>query len=131
MINIPLTVKRTFFAASASALLFAPAVASAGLKANIEKGAKDTGQGAGLGQTPLAETVGKVIQAFLGLIGVVLVVLIIYAGFLWMTASGNEEQVTKAKTIIKNAVIGMVILMAAYAISNFVLTSVLEGTGAT
>ena len=45
---------------------------------------------------------------------------IIYAGVLWMTAAGNEGQVTKAKNIIITSVIGTVIIAAAYAITNFV-----------
>ena len=60
------------------------------------------------------------INTALGLTGIILLVIIIYAGFLWMTAQGNEEQVTKAKNILKNAVIGMVLVFASYAIAWFV-----------
>lgn len=73
----------------------------------------------------LGEVVGGYINAALGLLGVILVVLIIYAGFLWMTAGGNADQVKKAKQLILNAVIGMIIIFAAYSITNFVLTNVL------
>ena len=48
---------------------------------------------------------------------------ILYAGFLWMTAGGNEENVTKAKTMMRNAVVGFIIISAAYATVNFVITS--------
>lgn len=69
----------------------------------------------------LAGIVGIVIQAFLGLLGVIFLVLIIYAGYSWMTAQGDEEKVTKAKDTIQRAIIGLVIIIAAYAISYFVL----------
>ncbi|HSD12701.1 MAG TPA: pilin [Patescibacteria group bacterium] len=79
----------------------------------------------------LPTLIGRFIGAALGLLGVILVVLIIYAGFLWMTAQGNEEKVKKAKAMITNAVIGMIIIFAAYAITNFVISSLrtsLEGS---
>ncbi|MEA3248935.1 MAG: hypothetical protein U9Q03_01085 [Patescibacteria group bacterium] len=80
------------------------------------------------GETDLAVIIGGVIQAAFGLLGIVLLVLILYGGYLWMTAGGNEEQVGKAKKIITNAVIGLVIIMAAYAIANFVVGAITEST---
>ncbi len=77
----------------------------------------------------LPTILGNLVRTALGLLGVILVLLIIYSGYLWMTASGNEEQVTKAKKMITNAVIGMVITLAAYAITGFVVNAVLTGTG--
>ncbi len=71
--------------------------------------------------------VGNVIGVFLSLLGIIFMILIIYGGFKWMTARGAEEEVTAAKTIIRNAVIGLIIVMAAYAISFFI-TSQLEKT---
>jgi len=64
---------------------------------------------------------GNIIYAMLGLLGIIFVVLTIYAGFLWMTAQGNEEQISKAKKMLVNAVIGLVIIMAAWSITAFVL----------
>lgn len=79
-------------------------------------------------RTQLATTIGKIVNAALGLLGVVLLVLILYGGFLWMTAGGNEDQVSKAKKIITNAVVGLVIIMAAYAIAGFVVEAVSTAT---
>ncbi len=102
------------------------------LTSSMDKFATSSGMGksgqAASGQSGLIETIGKLIQAALGLLGIILVVLVIYAGFLWMTASGNEEQVSKAKKMLSNAVIGMVIIMAAYAITAFVVSSIVAGT---
>ena len=80
--------------------------------------------GAGLSGGALEQIVPNIISGFLGLLGLVCVILIIYAGYLWMTAGGNEEQVTKAKKIITNAVIGLIIVMLAYSISYFVISRV-------
>jgi hypothetical protein len=68
----------------------------------------------------LTDIVGTVINAVLATVGTIFLVLTIYAGILWMTASGNEEQVEKAKNIIKAAVIGLFVTMSAYAITSFI-----------
>jgi len=78
--------------------------------------------------TPLPEMVGNIIKVVLTFLGVVVIVIVIYAGFLWMTAGGNPEDVTKAKQWLTNAVIGLAIILAAYAITNFVITSLLDAT---
>jgi amino acid transporter len=73
--------------------------------------------------------VGRVIAAALQLIGVVFFILMLYAGFLWMTARGNSEQVEKARDMIIAAIIGLVIVTAAYAITDY-LTKGVTGTSA-
>jgi hypothetical protein len=67
-------------------------------------------------------TVGRIINYLLGFLGVIFLGLIIYAGFLWMTASGNTEQVTKAKKLMGNAVVGLLIVLASFAISRLVFS---------
>ena len=67
------------------------------------------------------ETLGLFLNIILSVLGVALLVLFIYAGFLWMTAAGNDTRVAKAKSILVNAVVGMLILVSAYAISSFVV----------
>lgn len=59
--------------------------------------------------------------------GVLLLVYLIFAGFLWMTSSGDEG-VKKAKSMIQNAIIGLIIIVSAFAISNFVLGSLVKVT---
>jgi len=89
-----------------------------------------TGYG-GVTPTPasLAELVATIIKAFLGLLGIIFVVLIIYAGYGWMTAAGEEEKVNKAKDTLKQAVIGLIIIIAAYAITYFVFSNLPGGAG--
>ena len=83
----------------------------------------------GLGDQDLDETLGLLINVLLGLLGIIFLVLTIYAGFLWMTAGGDEKKVAKARGIIITAVIGLVILLSAYAISSFVLDQLITATG--
>lgn len=72
---------------------------------------------------PIIETI---IQVALSFLGVIFLMLTIYGGFLWMTAAGNEEQVGKAKKILTGAIIGLIIVVGAYAISTLVISK-LEG----
>ncbi len=69
----------------------------------------------------LAQIVGVVIQAFLSLLGIIFVVLMIYAGYNWMMAQGEEDKVVKAKDTLKRAIIGLAITVGAYAISYWVI----------
>ena len=70
--------------------------------------------------------IGNVIGVALGFVGIILVVLMLYAGFNWMTAAGEADKVQTAQDTIKRAVIGLIITVSAYAIANFVLTEVLK-----
>jgi len=66
----------------------------------------------------------------LGFVGVVFLILMIVGGLMWMTAAGNDERVNKAKSLITNAVIGMVIVFSAYAITYFVTETLLNSNSA-
>jgi len=68
------------------------------------------------------------IRGILGLTASLSVGLIIYAGFLYMSSRGDESQVDKAKKLLTAAVIGLVIIFAAYSISYFVGKSAVEVT---
>ena len=70
----------------------------------------------------LTYVVGSIISVALSVLGIVLLIFMLYGGFLWMTAGGDAEQVKKAKTIMINSVVGLIILLAAYAISAYVIT---------
>lgn len=73
-----------------------------------------------LSSTDPRERAGQLIGIVLSFIGVLFLILIIYAGIMWMTASGNDQQINKAKGLIINAVIGLIIVFAAYAITAYV-----------
>lgn len=72
--------------------------------------------------------VQTVINVFLSVIGVLLLVYILYAGYNWLTAQGEEEKVTRAKDTITRAIIGAIIIIGAYAISMFVMSRLEKGT---
>lgn len=75
-----------------------------------------------LGKKDLRETVADIINAALGLLGIVAVVIVVIGGFLWMTAGGSGEQVEKAKGWIFSGIIGLAIILSAYAITRFVIS---------
>lgn len=75
----------------------------------------------GLPATDIRLIVANIIRAALGLLGLVLLVLFLYGGYLYMTSGGNEEQVASAKKILINATIGLGIILSAYAIVLFVM----------
>ncbi len=68
------------------------------------------------------------INIVLSLIGVLFIGLMIYGGYNWMSAGGSEEKVTKAKGTIVEAMIGLIVVIAAYAISYFVLEFIIDLT---
>jgi hypothetical protein len=93
------------------------------LQSNLSgDGGLQSGLGAPEGDLPTI--VGKIIKVAVGVLGIVLTALIVYGGYLWMTAGGDQGQVKKAKDYITNGVIGLIICILAYAITNFVVAKI-------
>lgn len=82
----------------------------------------NTGLGGSLNSTDPRTTAGRIINIALGFLGVIAVILIVYAGFKWMTAAGNEEAVDSAKKLLTAAIIGLIIIFMAWGIATFVLS---------
>ena len=100
---------------------------------NLDKGgylknAQKTSGYAEATETTLAENVGKIINIALSLVGTIFTVLIVYSGFLWMTASGDSSQIDKAKQILTSSVIGLIIVLSAYSLSNFIVGKMIDTT---
>lgn len=74
----------------------------------------------------ILEVVTDVIRMLLGLMALIFLIIIIIAGFKWMTAGGGEEKINSAKKLIGNALIGLLIIFFAYAITAFVFTVALK-----
>jgi hypothetical protein len=72
------------------------------------------------GQTDLPSIIGKVVGAILAFLGAVFFGLILWAGMGWMLAKGNEEEITKAKETIFGAVLGIMVVLGAYAITRLI-----------
>ncbi|PIT87036.1 MAG: hypothetical protein COU31_05110 [Candidatus Magasanikbacteria bacterium CG10_big_fil_rev_8_21_14_0_10_40_10] len=86
------------------------------------------GKYTGLGSRDIRDTVASIIRVALGLLGIVAVVIIIIGGFTWMTAGGNDEKVGQAKKWIFSGVIGLAIILSAYALASWVIDQLINAT---
>lgn len=84
--------------------------------------------GTGTPATDLPTAIGNVINVILGFLGVVLLVIVIYGGFLYMTSGGSEDKAKKGVKWIINGIIGLVIILLAYAITDFVVGNLVNST---
>lgn len=92
-------------------------------------GLSAVGQTVNLSGTDPRTIAVRIINISLGFIGIILVVMVMYAGFTWMTAGGATDKIDRAKAILRNAVIGLVIVLSAWGITSFVIRSLLDATG--
>ncbi len=92
--------------------------ASAEIGKQLQAAAGQNGAAMGTPVDPRV-TIVLIIRVLLSFTTLVLIGLNVYAGFMWMTAGGNEEQVTGAKTTIRNATIGLIIVLSAYSLTIF------------
>lgn len=99
--------------------------AAGGLDITAEQG----GIGGKGTETDLSAIIGGVVGTGLALIGVVFFCLILYAGFTWMTAMGQEEKINNAKEMIFAAVLGLIVVLGAYAVTNLVARIFSDTTG--
>ena len=82
----------------------------------------------GLSTTDIRISVIRVIRTILGVLGILALILMITAGVIWMTSGGNSARIELAKKIILNALIGLLIIVMAFAIVQYIF-KVLEGDG--
>jgi hypothetical protein len=93
------------------------------IKAGIQEqlGAAAGQQGANFGAKQDPRTItARIIRTALGILGTIFLILVLYAGFLWMTAAGNEDSITKAKKLLYQGVVGLAIILSAYGITLLV-----------
>ncbi len=115
------------FCLAGTALIVLPLVHAAG---GGNFGLDTAATGAGLKNPNLPVFIGGLIQKILSYLGILFLILMLYAGFLYMTAQGDDKKIGQAKSIIGGAVIGLVIIAASYALTSFVLSAVSGTTGA-
>jgi multisubunit Na+/H+ antiporter MnhC subunit len=72
--------------------------------------------------------IANMIKVVLTFLAIIFLILIIMAGFKWMTASGNEDKIKEAKAQLSHAIIGLTIVLAAFAITEFILEVLMETT---
>lgn len=117
------------FSAIFASCLFTDFVSAAKFDINNFKntsGLDKTAQGSGYviqSNPDPGQTLTNTIKIFLTFLGVIFLALMMYAGFTWMLAKGNQQKIEKAKNIITNSIIGLVVIMAAYGITMLVATS--------
>lgn len=88
-------------------------------------------KGTNLEKTNVYTFIGTVIKTILGVLGVLLLIVIIYAGILWgIISQGDPTQIKKAKALILNSIIGLILVFASYAISSFLLTQITKAANA-
>lgn len=115
-------------------ILFLAAVATGALlffvkfsyAAELNLGLSQVEQVIDLPTSDVRVVIAKIINVALGFLGIAVVLLILYGGFVWMTAGGDEKKIETAKKIITNAVIGLIIIVLSFAISSFVLSRLQE-----
>lgn len=79
----------------------------------------------GLENTSVQGIVGNIIKSIIGLFGIVATAFIVYGGILWMTSGGEEEKVKKAKKLMISGIVGMVIIVSAYAVTSYLMNNLL------
>lgn len=82
------------------------------------------GESVAVNENTFLESLIGIINPLITLIGIIFFLLLIYAGYLWMTARGNEEEVTKAKKITREAIIGLIIILLARLLTEFILSQI-------
>lgn len=113
----------SFFILLIISLFFISQTASAQLLTNttgLQQMTNTVATTGGLGSVSIGFLIARIIQVALGLLAIIFLILMIIAGFRWMTAGGNDEQVKKSTGTIKTAIIGLIVILAAYAITYFV-----------
>lgn len=126
-----MSLKKLFFTGVALAYVFIPTVTGA-INLGVDRAknaAVQAGYSGATNETTLAENIGAAVRVVLSLTGIIFTGLMVYAGFLWMTAKGDESKVEKAQEIIKAAIIGWVVTIGAYSITDFVVPAILSRLG--
>lgn len=89
----------------------------------LKKAGQSGGEATATADLPFPIIVMRGARLALSLVSMILVIIILYAGFLWWSAGGNEDQVSKAKTVLRNAFIGLLVIMLTRTIIAFVVES--------
>jgi len=90
--------------------------ADSGFGSMLNYAATNAGYDTKVGDNALEITLGRIAFTLFSFLGVIFTALVIYGGIRWMTARGNEEEVQKAKRIIRDSAIGLVITLGSYSI---------------
>ena len=92
--------------------------------------AVDIGAQTSLGNETPVNVISYGINWVLTVLGFLFLLFMLYGGFIWMKARGNEEEVTKAKKIIEAAVVGVLLILASYGVTSFIFKYIVNITNA-
>ncbi|MDQ7815332.1 MAG: pilin [Patescibacteria group bacterium] len=81
-----------------------------------------------LGSGDIRQTAARIINVALGFLGIIAVVIVLLGGFKWMIAGGNDEKTNEAKKLIVSGIIGLAIILSAWAITSFVISRLVTAT---
>ena len=133
-----MTAAKAFFARAATigmvVSMFAPSVAFAQTRSTGTLTADDLGvtaieqSGIRLGGGDVRQTAARIINVALSFLGIISVIIVLVGGFKYMISGGNEEKTSEAKNLIVSGIIGLAIILSAWAITRFVITSLLTAT---
>lgn len=93
---------------------------------SIREQVKDTNGGADAGNAPLQGDIKNIIDGIIAVVGIVAVIVIILGGVTYATSQGDPSKVTKGKKIMITGIVGLIIVILAFAIVNFVLGALLK-----
>lgn len=104
--------------------IFAPEASFAQNLGTVVNDVGDSFSDSNVGLTAdLPTRIGLLINILLSISGIIIFAFFVVGGFFWMTAGGNEAQVDKAKKMLQNSVVGLIIILTSYAIARFVFSS--------
>lgn len=89
----------------------------------------EVAEGGGLPTTSVFVIIARIIRVLLGTLGIVFTVVVLYAGFIYLSAQGNPDKIKVANKMLKNGIIGMILCMLSFSITQFVLSRLLGAAG--
>lgn len=115
------------FFSLAQVVLFSPVVSAQTSLMSGQEGLSEVGRvygDTGSGAQDIRYIVARIINIILGFLGVIFFGLTVFAGFKYMTSAGNEEEVKKSLTLLRNAIIGLVIILVSWTITRYIMLSI-------
>jgi len=96
---------------------------------DLNNGLTNFQNASGYSNTELPTAMGRIMKIVLGILGLAATVIIIAGGIKWMTSGGDEKKISEAKKLMIAGIIGILIIVLAYAIGSYIINRIMEVTG--